>query len=290
MNGAFNEVNEVIDLQSYLQGETYEQQEFIDSLIYRLHNFGFFYLKVKRELNDDIYHPNMFLERYITLFTDVLSEHPFLKLYMDAPTVDDGGYSLVFFPEVSDVDENIDYPDQPIESMLSLPLLWEWSRNKGLPKKIKNFLKGTEDIYHMIYKLSFILIDALERGYNNQPGSLKKLFEKKNNGSVRFVKYHKPNCFTDIDNLNIHITEPTIPHIDKSFFSFNLGETSPGLFLIEDGKKQALSIKSDCLLVTSGSYSEELTLDSKYPIRGFKHTVLNSVERIVGLGFVAPDF
>lgn len=275
----FREIN-VLYLKHFVEGDSRKKQEFADLLVENLQKFGFFYLNTSGLNSNFFYHPKLFFERYSKLFNEMLLEQPFLNRYMNASNVFKDGYNLDWFPENTTI-------DQPIEAMLIKPRVWRKFRNKNLPPSIRCFLNTSEKIYRMIHNTSFVLFNALEKAYNFKSGTLKKLLIKRRDGAIRFVKYHRPNSLTESDAITTYVSEP---HIDESFFTFNLGESKPGLVFIDNDKEILLpGTTRECLLITSGMFSSGLTRLTKRPIRAFRHTVKNDSERMVGLGFVAPE-
>ncbi len=273
------EIN-VLYLKHFVEGNLKKREKFADLLLENLHKFGFFYLNTSGLNSDFFYHPKLFFEVYLNLFNEMLLEQPFLNRYMNASSVFKEGYNLDWFPRSTKV-------DQPIEAMLIRPSVWSKFRHKNLPPNIRRFLDTTEKISDLIHNTSFVLFNALEKAYNLQLGTIKKLFKKRHDAAIRFVKYHRPNSLKKSDVITTYVSEP---HIDESFFTFNLGESKPGLVFIDDDKEILLpGTTREYLLITSGMFSAGLTHLTERPIRAFKHTVKNNSERLVGLGFVAPE-
>lgn len=273
------EIN-VLYLKHFVEGNVKKKQEFAELLVENLHKLGFFYLNTSGLNPDFFYQPNLFFERYSNLFNEMLLEQPFLNRYMNASTVFKDGYNLDWFPKSTTV-------DQPIEAILIKPRVWRNFRNKNLPPSIRCFLETTKEIYERIHNTSFVLFNALEEAYNLKLGTINKLFKKRRDGAIRFVKYHRPNSLQKSEVITTYVSEP---HIDESFFTFNLGESKPGLVFIDDDKEILLpGTTREYVLITSGMFSAGLTRLTERPIQAFRHTVKNNSERLVGLGFVAPE-
>jgi hypothetical protein len=270
---------ELLYLRDFLKGNPKEKSNFSLGLANNLYRYGYFYLNVSGLEESSFYQPFLF-ETYQSLFNEALLESPFLKRYMHANSVFEDGYNLEWFPDSTTV-------DQPIEAILLKPRVWKNFRGKNLPPGIRKFLDISENIYHLIYDISFVLFDALEDVYGFKSGSLKDLFKMKHDGATRFVKYHRPNSFQETHRTTTYVSKP---HVDESFFTVNLGESRPGLIFFDDEKEVLLpGTTKEHLLITSGIFSAGLTRFTDTPIREFKHTVKNTTERVVGLCFVAPE-
>jgi hypothetical protein len=243
-----------------------------------LNERGFFYLErptalLKRHGLDDRF------ERYEAVYQRALLEHPHLKDLMDAPTVFQTGYNATWFPESTAV-------RQAIEAFMAKPALWKQLRRRTLPVAVRELLEVSEQVYTACHIVSGVLLEALELGYGLRTGGLLRLFRKETEGAVRFVKYHAP-CPTRARRvLTTHASEP---HADKSFFTFNLGESRPGLVWLDGQTPRLMPNGEGHWLVTSGRYSEGLTQRLERPVKRFAHTVINDGERVVILGFVTPE-
>ena len=278
MSTSWSEEIASLDLEAFRSGGPAERRQFAREMVAQLHTRGFFFLTVP-ETEESFYRPELFLQRYWLLFNEALTEQPFLSLYMNAANVFENGYCLSWFPKTCEV-------AQPIEAFMGKPAVWRSFSDKCLPPRIRSFLDATEEVYYMLYDISSHLLEALELAYGFKGGSLTGMFSRRSDGAVRFVKYHRPNSLNAPGSYTTQVSEP---HVDKSFFSFNLGETSPGLLFLDGGEERLLPSRGGALLITSGTYSVGLTRHTGQPVRPFRHTVVNDDERVVGLGFVSPE-
>jgi isopenicillin N synthase-like dioxygenase len=265
-------------LSDFIHGSQARREAFAERLVTQLTERGFFYLErpaalLARNGVDERF------EHYEAIYQQALLEHPHLSALMNAPTVFQTGYNSTWFPESTSV-------RQAIEAFMAKPALWKDYRKRPVPVAVRELLEASEQVYRACHVVALVLLEALELGYGLRPGGLLRLFRKHTEGAVRFVKYHAP-CPTRARRvLTTHASEP---HADKSFFTFNLGESRPGLLWLDGKTPRLLPNGEGHWLVTSGRYSEGLTQRLERPVRSFQHTVINDGERIVILGFVTPE-
>jgi hypothetical protein len=267
-------------LEDFVSGGVRRRESFARELVTQLWERGFFYLE----------RPTAFLarhaleggfERYEATFQHALLAHPYLRALLPAPSVFTTGYNATWFPESAVV-------RQPIESFMAKPATWTGFRRRVVPEPVRDLLEASEDAYDACYAVGLVLLEALEWGHGLRAGGLTRLFRRRTEGAVRFVKYHAPSMARRRRDVVTHASEP---HSDKSFFSFNLGESRPGLAWLDGEWEEPCLLPNDAglWLVTSGLFSEGLTRALPRPVRSFRHTVLNDGERVVVLGFVTPE-
>jgi hypothetical protein len=269
---------EPLDLEDFRTGSLARRKDFAERLITHLSEHGFFYLERPSALLERHGLEGHF-ERYEALYQHALLAHPYLNDLMHAPTVFQTGYNFTWFPESTVV-------RQAIEAFMAKPTTWRRFRKQSVPAPVRDLLDASEEAYRACYVVALVLLEALELGYGLREGGLLRLFRKHTEGAVRFVKYHAPNAVRARRSLVTHASEP---HSDKSFFTFNLGESRPGLVWLGGGRPCLLPNGQGNWLITSGRYSEGLTRLLDRPVRPFPHTVHNDGERVVILGFVTPE-
>lgn len=254
---------------------------------------GYFYLDFADVPTTFHCHPEHFRGRYLKSFEAALREHPFLARYFGADTLFEGGYNVTWFPDTEEV-------AQPLESLMIKADDWRRLGRMALPPAMTAFLAQTRKLYESLYSVSSTLLAHLEAAYGLEPGSFSGLIKRKNDGAVRFVKYHRPNHMAGAAGAGAEgaegaqggeagATEASVPHEDYSLFTFNLGETAPGLVHLHEGGETPLPARPGTLLVTSGDHLELITGGQKRPACPFTHTVRTTGERTVALGFVALD-
>jgi isopenicillin N synthase-like dioxygenase len=267
-----------LDLEDFLTGDGQRRGAFTRRLIEHLSQRGFFYLR----------HPTSLLEQhqvaarfedYHSLYQEALLAHPYLRELLHAETVFQTGYNSTWFPESA-------LFRQAIEAFMAKPEVWARFRKLNVPAPVRRLLQATEEVYQATHRVAFVLLEALELGYGLRRNSLRRLFRARREGAVRFVKYHPPCALLSRRRFVAHASEP---HVDKSFFTFNLGESRPGLVWLEGQSSRLLPNGAGHWLVTSGLFSQGLTRHLERPVVPFSHTVLNDGERIVILGFVTPE-
>ncbi|WPB79496.1 hypothetical protein KYC5002_10105 [Archangium violaceum] len=269
---------EPLELEDFLTGSPSRRKGFAERLITHLSERGFFYLERPSALLEWHGLEGNF-ERYEAIYQHALLAHPYLNDLMRAPTVFQTGYNFTWFPESTVV-------RQAIEAFMAKPATWRNFRKQCVPAPVRDLLEASEEVYRACYAVGLVLLEALELGYGLREGGLLRLFRKQTEGAVRFVKYHAPNATRLRRQLITHASEP---HSDKSFFTFNLGESRPGLVWLGGDRPYLLPNGQGQWLITSGRYSEGLTRLLNRPVMPFPHTVHNDGERVVILGFVTPE-
>ena len=277
---------EALNLKDLVQGGKRKRRVFSSELTKRLSESGYFYLNTSELNSNTYYNPSHFYDTSLELFNKTLAEKDFLTQHLLASGVFQNGYNAAYFPKSKII-------KQLIESFLWKPEMQKTLRSNDLPSNIRNFVNDIDNVYKRIYNISLELFSALETEYELTPNTLAKILienqysSMKTEGAVRFVRYHSPVRLTQENTDKIYVSEP---HVDESFFTFGLGETSTGLVCI-DGVSEALlaGTTREHLLITTGFFSHNLTKSMKKPIRAFKHNVQNTEERLVGLAFIAPE-
>lgn len=269
---------EPLDLEDFRTGSSARRKDFAEQLITHLSEHGFFYLERPSALLERHGLEGHF-ERYEAIYQHALLAHPYLNDLMHAPNVFQTGYNCTWFPESAVV-------RQAIEAFMAKPATWRNFRKQSVPAPVRDLLEASEEAYRACYLVALVLLEALELGYGLREGGLLRLFRKHTEGAVRFVKYHAPNALRARRSLVTHASEP---HTDRSFFTFNLGESRPGLVWLDGGRPRLMPNGQGHWLITSGRYSEGLTRLLDRPVRPFPHTVHNDGERVVILGFVTPE-
>lgn len=274
----FQDSAEPLDLEDFLAGDGPRRNAFTQRLVEHLSQRGFFYLRRPTSLLERHGVAARF-ERYHSLYQEALLAHPYLRELLHAGSVFETGYNATWFPESA-------LFRQAIEAFMAKPEVWARFRKLNVPPPVRRLLEATEEVYQAIHRVALVLLEALEQGHGLRRGALRRLFKTCQEGAVRFVKYHPPCALLSSRRFVAHASEP---HVDKSFFTFNLGESRPGLVWLEGQSSRLLSNGAGHWLVTSGLFSQGLTRHLERPIAPFSHTVLNDGERIVILGFVAPE-
>ncbi|MBE4748916.1 hypothetical protein G4177_12165 [Corallococcus sp. ZKHCc1 1396] len=265
-------------LEDFLSGAPRRRDAFARALVEQLSERGFFYLErpaallARHELEGSF-------ERYEATYQHALLAHPYLHALMPAESVFQTGYNATWFPESTVV-------RQAIEAFMAKPATWNAFRRRLVPEPVRELLGASEEAYLACHEVGSVLLEALEHGYGLRAGGLTRLFRRRTEGAVRFVKYHAPSVARRRREVVAHASEP---HADKSFFTFNLGESRPGLVWLDRGVPRLLPNDAGHWLITSGQFSEGLTRELDAPVRAFRHTVVNDGERVVVLGFVTPE-
>ncbi|WP_158622339.1 hypothetical protein [Corallococcus sp. CA047B] len=265
-------------LEDFLSGAPRRRDAFARTLVEHLSERGFFYLErpaallARHELDGQF-------ERYEATYQHALLAHPYLHALMPAETVFQTGYNATWYPESTVV-------RQAIEAFMAKPVTWSGFRRRLVPEPVRELLVASEDAYLASHVVGSVLLEALELGYGLRAGGLTRLFRRRTEGAVRFVKYHAPSVARRRREVVAHASEP---HADKSFFTFNLGESRPGLVWLDGDVPRLMPNDAGHWLITSGRFSEGLTRELDAPVRAFRHTVVNDGERVVVLGFVTPE-
>ncbi len=268
-----------LELEDFLSDDARRRKAFAHQLVSHLNQRGFFYLRPSPSLLAR-HGRDIRFERCQSVYREALLAHPYLADLLHAPSVFETGYNATWFPESTRL-------RQAIEAFMAKPHVWRHFRKQNVPEPVRGLLTVTEDVYRAVHDVGLLLIEALELGHGLHRGSLRRLFKERRDGAVRFVKYHAP-CAPH--SRRRQVAPASEPHIDKSFFTFNLGESRPGLvWLPEGGSPRLLPNGEGNWLVTSGLFSQGLTRHLERPVVPFTHTVRNDGDRIVILGFVTPE-
>ncbi|RKH12257.1 hypothetical protein D7V97_09045 [Corallococcus sp. CA053C] len=265
-------------LEDYVSGTPRRREAFARMLVAHLSERGFFYLERPASLLARHDLDGQF-ERYEATWQHALLAHPYLQELMPASSVFKTGYNATWYPESTVV-------RQAIEAFMAKPATWSEFRRKLVPEPVRELLEASEDAYRACHAVGSVLLEALEQGYGLRTGGLTRLFRRRTEGAVRFVKYHAPSVARRRREVVAHASEP---HADKSFFTFNLGESRPGLVWLDGDVPRLMPNDAGHWLITSGRFSEGLTRELDTPVRAFRHTVVNDGERVVVLGFVTPE-
>ncbi|MGE6763424.1 hypothetical protein ACQKGO_35775 [Corallococcus interemptor] len=265
-------------LEDFVSGSPRQRESFARRLITHLSERGFVYLERPSAFLERHALAGLF-ERYEATFQHALLAHPYLRSLLPAATVFETGYNATWFPESPVV-------RQPIEAFMAKPATWTGFRRRVVPEPVRELLEASEDAYDACHAVGIALLEAMELGYGLRPGGLTRLFRRRTEGAVRFVKYHAPSTARRRREVVAHASEP---HSDKSFFTFNLGESRPGLVWLDGNTPRLMPNDAGHWLITSGRFSEGLTRELDAPVRAFRHTVHNDGERVVVLGFVTPE-
>jgi hypothetical protein len=260
----------IFDIEDYLRGDFKTKEYFSKKLAEELSQKGFTHIKhPKKFLGDN--NSNFSYKELRIIYNKYLKEKNSSRGKSSVQTVFETGYYSTYFPD----SENI---KQRIESFLVKPEMWIeiHSPSIALSIAVRRLLYITHKAYTACHLVSDILLEALEYEYKIETGGLRKFFKLRSDGAMRCVKYHKP-ILKDLNGTN-KLIQASEPHIDKSFFSFNFGESSIGLVWINGTEWQLLPNKPGHWLITTGLYAQGV--NHRFGHSGRTASLLSKVQSI----------